>query len=307
MTGDKPNPRSLGYEEFPKGVSSGRGALSETYKLDPHPFLSGKTALVTGGAIGVGRGVSLELARRGVTVGIHFYNEVESAEQTARLIKDIGGKAALFKADFSAADGTSLLTEEALRSFSKIDILVNNAGITANAPFFEVTPGFFDRLVNVNLRSMYFLTQSIAAHMKQLGGGTIINLSSLHADFAMNEHSVYAMTKAAVKAFTRNTALELAPHGIRMNAIAPGWCFGENHLRLLGNESRSEAAANIPAGYISNPITVGRLATQLCLPELDYFLGQTLVFDGGMSAVMANTPRFSTPLKERWGSWYIEE
>ncbi len=296
-----------GYENFPEGVGSASDRKGEPFRLCEHPQLRGKRALVTGAGIGVGRGIALELARQGAEVALHYYNEADTSESAKALIEGAGGKCFLAQADFSDPTEPGALWDVVEKRFGGLDILVNNAGITANAPFLDVSPEMFDRLMNVNMRAMYFLTQRAAASMMKSGGGTIVNLSSLHAEFSMNEHSVYAMSKAAVTAFTRNIALELAPHHIRVNAIAPGWCFGENHQRLLGDESRAVDAANTPAGYLSTPRDVGRLVAHLCHPDLDYFVGQTLVFDGGLSAILPTTGRFSTPISRRWGSWYLEE
>ena len=304
QTSERPTP---GYERFPEGVASGPHA-PETFTRSATPLLAGRRALVTGGALGVGRGIALELAREGAEIAIHYYNEQEAAEDTQRLIEGSGGRAYLFSADFSSAiEPRQPLAAAVHQALGGIDILVNNAGVTANVPFREVMPEFFDHLMTVNLRSMYFLTQAVSKTMCEQGGGVIINLCSLHAAYAMNEHSVYAMTKAAVQAFTRNVALELAPHNIRVNAITPGWCFGENHHQVLGGGSRQHDAAAIPAGYISTPYTIGRLAVHLCCPDFDYFVGQTLTCDGGMSAAMPLSGPFDAPQQTRWGLRYVPE
>jgi NAD(P)-dependent dehydrogenase (short-subunit alcohol dehydrogenase family) len=292
---------------LPEGVSSGLDSSFDTFSLSSRPLLAGKRALVTGAGIGIGRGVAFELAREGAEVGIHYFNELEGAEGTKRIIEQRGGKAHLFQADLSTNDGHAQLVNQAAERLGAIDILVNNTGITSNVPFLETPPDFYDRLMRVNLRSLYFVTQSVAKIMKKAGGGTIVNLASLHASFAINEFSVYAMTKAAIVAFTRNVALELAPCNIRMNAVAPGWCFGETHLKALGAESRAEDAAKTPAGHVSNPTTIGRLIVQLCGSDLRYFLGQTLVCDGGLSAVMPTTGPFNEPQTMKWGAHYMQE
>src|SRR5262249_30660547 len=173
-----------------------------------------------------------------------------------------------------------------------VHVLVNNAGITMNLPFEQVTVEQFDTLYNVNIRAMFFLTQAVLPSLRAAGQGVVINLASIHAFLGMTEHTVYAGTKGAIAAFTRVLALELGPKGIRVNAIAPGWILVENHLKTLAHFDEAESAATIPAGIIGKPRDVGRLAIFLASDDGRYFTGQTLLFDGGQSAIMPLTGDF---------------
>jgi len=185
-------------------------------------------------------------------------------------------------------------------------VLVNNAGITANIPFDEITPEIFDRLFQVNVRAQFFLTQAVLPAMVDTGKGIVINLTSIHAYSALTEHAIYAATKAAIVSYTRVAALELIQKGIRMNAIAPGWIFVENHRTTLGDDFDIEAAGrNIPTGFIGTPEDVGSLAIYLASDESRYIVGQTIVCDGGQTLVMPLTGDFRGRRSEQWGKRYL--
>ncbi|MBA3710628.1 MAG: SDR family oxidoreductase, partial [Planctomycetes bacterium] len=186
-----------------------------------------------------------------------------------------------------------------------IDILVNNAGITATCPFAEVTDTLFDTLFAVNVKAMYFMTQRIAQGMAAIGGGVVVNLASLHAWFGVREHSLYAATKGAIVSLTSQLAVELAPLGIRVNAVAPGTCVGENQ-RAADPTHAGVDAPHLPAGYYSVPADVGRLVVFLAGPQADYFVGQTLRFDGGYSVLFPTMPDFRVPLPARQGGRYLD-
>ena len=131
-------------------------------------------------------------------------------------------KVAAMHADFGDVGEAMRMAEEAIAFLGGIDVLVNNAGITLNRPFEQVTPEQFDTVYHVNIRAMYFVTQAAVKNMIPRGGGTVINVSSIHAYEGYQEHTVYAGTKGAIVAFTRCLAIEMAPKGVRVNAIAPG-------------------------------------------------------------------------------------
>jgi NAD(P)-dependent dehydrogenase (short-subunit alcohol dehydrogenase family) len=268
--------------------------------------LRGKRVLVTGAGTGIGRGVALECAREGASVALHYAHSDAGARAAVEDIRQAGGRAAAFQADLRDLDQLQRLAGDALDFLGGIDVLVNNAGITMNKPFFEVTPAQFDTLYGVNIRAMFFLTQAVAGRMVAQGKGAVINLSSVHAYTGMTEHTVYAGTKAAIVAFTRVLALELAPKGVRVNAIAPGWVLVENHLKVLGEFDRTEAGRTIPAGFIGAPSDIGRVAVFLASDESRYLVGQTLVVDGGQTSIMPLTGDFRDKRKEQWGQGYVE-
>ncbi len=268
--------------------------------------MEGKRALVTGSGTGIGRGVALEFAREGAAVVLHYAHSEAGARTAVDEIRRAGGKAEVFQADLADIDQVRELAAQSIDFLGGIDVLVNNAGITMNKPFAQVTPEQFDTLFNVNIRGMFFLTQAAVPGMIEQEQGAVINLTSVHAFAGMTEHTVYAGTKAAIVGFTRVLALELAPKGVRVNAIAPGWILVENHLKVLGEDFDGQKAAGaIPAGILGAPNDIGQLAIFLASPESRYIIGQTLVIDGGQLAIMPLSGDFRQPRQEQWGQGYV--
>ena len=268
--------------------------------------MEGKRVLVTGAGTGIGRGVAQAFAREGASVALHYAHSEAGARTAVDEIRGAGGQAEMFKADLADIDRVRGLAAQATDFLGGVDVLVNNAGITMNKPFEQVTSEQFDTLFHVNIRGMFFLTQSVVPGMIEQGQGAVINLTSVHAFAGMTEHTVYASTKAAIVGFTRVLALELAPKGVRVNAIAPGWILVENHLKVLGDDfDEREAAGTMPTGVIGAPNDIGRLAIFLASEEGHYIIGQTLVIDGGQLAIMPLTGDFREPRQEQWGQGYV--
>jgi NAD(P)-dependent dehydrogenase (short-subunit alcohol dehydrogenase family) len=184
--------------------------------------MKGKKVLVTGSGTGLGREIALQFGREGADVVLHYAHNHEGAASAVKEIEHGGGKATSFKANLANVDEAISLAKQAIDFLGGIDVLVNNAGITMTLEFEKVTPEQYDTLYNVNVRSQFFILQTILPSMLSRGGGAIINLSSVHGLRASKGHSVYAGTKGAIIAYTRQLAVELAPQGIRVNAIAPG-------------------------------------------------------------------------------------
>ncbi|MBM3264284.1 MAG: 3-oxoacyl-ACP reductase FabG [candidate division Zixibacteria bacterium] len=268
--------------------------------------LQGKRAVVTGAGTGIGRGIALEFAREGAQVVLHYAHSATGAESAVEEIRRIGGRAVALHADLQDIDAIGRLADEAQTFLGGVDLLVNNAGITMNKPFFETTPEQFDTLYGVNIRGMFFLTQHLARGMVERRSGAVVNLSSVHASTGMTEHTVYAGTKAAIVAFTRVLALELSPAGVRVNAIAPGWVLVENHIKVLGDFDQQTAGKTIPAGFIGAASDIGRVAVFLASEESRYLIGQTLIVDGGQTAIMPLSGDFKEKRKEQWGQGYVK-
>ena len=267
--------------------------------------MEGKRVLVTGSGTGIGRGVALEFACEGAAVVLHYAHSEAGATSAVDEIRSAGGTAEVFQADLADVEQVQGLASQAIEFLGGLDVLVNNAGITMNKPFLEVTPEQFDTLYNVNIRGMYFLTQAAVPTMIEQGSGAVINLTSVHAFAGMTEHTIYAGTKAAIVGFTRVLALELATKGVRVNAIAPGWILVENHLKVLDEFDQQSAGTTIPAGVIGAPHDIGKLALFLASEESRYIVGQTLVIDGGMLAIMPLSGDFREPRQEQWGQGYV--
>ena len=266
--------------------------------------MHGKRVLITGAGTGIGRGVALELARRGCRVAVHYSHSAAGAEAAVAEIAAHGGQARSFAADFRHVEQVQGLAAPVLDYLGGLDVLVNNAGITANVPFEKVTPEQYDTLYAVNIRAMFFLTQALVSALEK-ARGCVVNITSIHAYEGLREHTVYAGTKGAIVAFTRTLAVELAPRGIRVNGLAPGCVHVENYSRALPGFAPEDFGRNIPAGFCGTPADIGRVVAFLASDDARYILGQTLVVDGGTISWMPFHDGFAGPLASKFGSGYV--
>jgi NAD(P)-dependent dehydrogenase (short-subunit alcohol dehydrogenase family) len=255
--------------------------------MKENPFsLEGKVSMITGGSRGLGFGYARALAAAGSDLVLFSLEDDELQDAQRVITKETGKKVMIMQGDVALPEDRDRLVEEALKTFSGIDILINNAGDNCRKSFLEVSPEEFDRVVDVNFKAVYFLTQKIAKHMVDRGkGGKIINISSLTSILGLAKLSIYGGTKGAVFSLTKALAVELAPYGIRVNAIAPGYYrtkFTEGAFqdpeRLAMIESR------IPLGRTGEPEDVSSLAVFLASPASDYFTGTVTFADGGWTA-----------------------
>jgi len=262
--------------------------------VDGPKRMQGKRVLVSGAGTGIGKGVALEFAREGAAVVLHYArDDDEDAAGPAEAINRAGGRARAIRADFNRLEDVRRLGAEAVDFLGGLDVLVNNSGVTVTLPIEEVTPELYDTVYNVNIRGMFFLTQAVLPALVRQGGA-VINLASIHAFTGLVDHSVYAGTKGAVVAFTRELGLELIPKKVRVNAIAPGWILVEKHVKAMPPSFDMEAAARlIPAGFIGTPADVGRLAIFLASEDSRYIVGQTIVLDGGQSSIQPLADRIT--------------
>jgi len=265
--------------------------------------MDGKRVLVTGSGTGIGREIALEFARRGSAVALHYSHSGEGATSAVEEIRRSGGRAEAFAADFNHVAEARKLAAAALEFLGGLDVLVNNAGVTMNLPIEKVTGEQFDTLYRVNVRAPFFLTQALVGPLAETRGA-VINLSSIHALSGMPFHSVYAGTKGAIIACTRELAIELAPRGIRVNCIAPGAVPVESHRGLVPVDP-DELGGGIPAGFAGSPLDVARLAVFLAGEDARYILGQTIVIDGGTTSWMSFGRGFRHPSDAPFGRGYV--
>ena len=197
------------------------------------------------------------------------------------------------------------LGQQAIDFLGGMDCLINNSGITMNKPFLRVTPEQFDVLYHVNVRAQFFLTQRIVEQMLGHGGGTIVNMTSVHALQGAPEHTVYAGTKGAIMAYTRTLAVELAHKGIRVNAIAPGWITVENYYKAIPDFNEDSARDALPVGRAGRPLDIAKLAVFLCSDDAEFLIGQTIVADGGTVSLMSLFTDFKSESKSRFGTGYV--
>ena len=271
--------------------------------------LAGKRALVTGAGTGIGREIALEFARQGADVVLHYSHSDAGARSAVSEIESIGRKAGALKADFNSLEEVLRMGQDTIAFLGGIDCLVNNSGITMNKPFFEVTPEQFDVLYHVNIRAQYFLTQLAAKDMLTHGGGAVCNITSIHGLQGAPEHSVYAGTKGAIIATTRTLSVELAHRGIRVNAIAPGWVTVDNYYKAIpgfNEKDAAEAARNaVPVARAGKPLDIARLAVFLCSDAAEFIIGQTIVADGGTTALMSLISDFRNRSTSKFGTGYV--
>jgi len=271
--------------------------------------LAGKKALITGAGTGIGREIALEFARQGADVVLHYAHSDAGVRTAVSEITAMGRKATAFQADFQAVSQVQALADQTLGFLGRIHCLVNNAGITFNKSFFKVTPEQFDTVFQVNIRAQFFLTQRVAQHMIEQGGGAVCNLTSIHGVAGARDHSVYAGTKGAIIAYTRTLAVELAHQGVRVNAIAPGWVNVENYFKAIPGfnlDAAAEAAHKaVPVGRAGTPLNIAKLAVFLCSDDAAFIVGQTIIADGGTTALMSLMPDFRAESTATFGKGYV--
>lgn len=269
----------------------------------------GKKVLVTGSGTGIGRGVALEFAREGADVALHYAHSDAGAKSAEAEILAMGRRATTIKANFEDVDDVLRLGAEAIDFLGGMDCLVNNSGITFNKPFVKITPQQYDTVFHVNIRAQFFLTQHVVGHMLEHGGGAVVNMTSIHGLQGAPEHAVYAATKGAIIAFTRTLGVELAHKGIRVNAIAPGWVMVENHQKIFPGYTEEgaleDAKDSVPLGRPGFPVDIAKLTLFLCSDDAQYIIGQTIVADGGTTALMSLISDFRNESSARCGLGYV--
>ena len=245
--------------------------------------LTGKVAIVTGCNTGLGQGMALGLAQAGCDiVGINVSEPGETAEKiiaTGRRFLDL-------RADLSSIQGITGLIEKAVSEFGHIDILVNNAGIIRREDAIEFSEKNWDDVMNLNIKSVFFMSQAVAKQFIAQGtGGKIINIASMLSYQGGIRVPSYTASKSAVMGVTRLLANEWAKHGINVNAIAPGYMATNNTQQLRADEARSEEIlSRIPAGRWGTPSDVMGPVVFLSSPASDYINGYTIAVDGGWLA-----------------------
>jgi 2-deoxy-D-gluconate 3-dehydrogenase len=244
--------------------------------------LYGKTALVTGATSGIGEAIAIGLAQAGATVGVNG-RATDRAAATCQQITDLGGQAIPLVADLTTVDACRQLVSDAHTTLGRIDILVNCAGMNRRKPAVTVTEEDWETILNVNLRSAYFLSQAVQPIMAAQGGGKIINIGSVTNTYALDGVTVYGATKAGLAQVTRTMAIEWAPDNIQVNMIAPG--FIQTPLTdagLFQNEQRRRwLAARTPLRRPGKPQDLLGAALLLASPASDYMTGTTVTVDGG--------------------------
>jgi glucose 1-dehydrogenase len=246
--------------------------------------LQGKVAIVTGASTGIGQGIAKRLGAEGAKIIVDYVGQPDGAEETARAIKDAGSDAAIVQDDVTIIDADRDLVEEAWSRFGSADILVNNAGMEEKSAFWDTTEADYDKVMAVNLRGAFFLSQAFVRRLRHAKKpGRIINISSVHEDMVFPGFATYCCSKGGLRMLMRDLSVELGPLGITVNNVAPGAIATPINKSLLESKPELDALlANIPLGRMGTPEDVAGLVAFLASDDAAYITGSTYVIDGGL-------------------------
>jgi NAD(P)-dependent dehydrogenase (short-subunit alcohol dehydrogenase family) len=245
---------------------------------------SGRVAVITGGGSGLGAGIARRFAEAGASVVVHYHTSTTGARALVRAIEAAGGKAVAVGGDLTQRAHVERLMDETLETFGRVDVLINNAGLYPESGLLEMSEADWDSVLAANLRSVFLCTQAAARRMIAQGdGGAIVNIASIEAANPQTGHSHYGAAKAAVVAHARAAAQELAPHGIRVNAVSPGLIWKEGIERAWPDGVR-RWHSRAPLQRMGMPEDVADACLFLASPGARWITGANLFVDGGVSA-----------------------
>jgi NAD(P)-dependent dehydrogenase (short-subunit alcohol dehydrogenase family) len=251
--------------------------------------LSGRTALVTGGGRGIGRHLAIGLAEAGADVFVAS-RKLASCEATAEAVRALGRRGVAHECDVARPEAIEDLVERVLSETPRLHILVNNAGVVWGAPTLDYPLEGWDKVFAVNVRGLWLLTQRVARHMRDAGGGSIVQVSSIsgmRGDWEQDQPAVaYNASKGAVLTLTKDLAVKLAPYGIRVNGIAPGPFLTDMMRHVSGDEETLRRFhARVPLGRSGGEDDIKGAVAFLASDAAAFVTGHTLVVDGGMRAL----------------------
>jgi 3-oxoacyl-[acyl-carrier protein] reductase len=247
--------------------------------------LEGRVALVTGGSRGIGRAACVLMGRLGARVAVNYVRDASAAQEAVAEIQTGGSQATAIQADVSDPAAAEALVVEAEARLGPLDVLVVNHGIWKHAPLAQMTPDQWSETVRVNLDGAYAVCRAAARGMVARGRGAMVLVASTAGQRGEAEYAHYAATKGALIAFTKSLASELAPHGIRVNAVAPGWVLTDMTRHVFEGPEGADASATIPLGRPARPEEIAGPIAFLASDLASYMYGEILAINGG--AVMA--------------------
>lgn len=243
-------------------------------------MLEGKTAIVTGGANGIGRGICIRLAEAGANIVVADV-AAEEGEETANLVRALGREAVFVKTDVSSEESVVSMVKAAVERFGTIHILVNDAGVVTKGKFTEITEAEWDRTIDINLKGTFLCSREVVKEMLKTGvRGKIVNVASIESEVAFKNQAHYAASKGGVAMLTKAMALDLAEHGINVNAVGPGTTDSRGML-AQNPEAMARYRSIIPLGRVGTPRDIANAVLFLASPEADWITGQILYVDGG--------------------------
>lgn len=259
--------------------------------------LENKVAIVAGGTKGIGLGIALEYVREGARVVLGGTTD-RNGETAIKEIEAAGGEGFFVNCDVSSLDDLDKIISQTVDRYGRLDIYVANAGINDadKTHYLDISPEQYDRIMNVNLRGMFFGGQKAAQQMIAQGnGGVIINMSSVNAYLALDSQFVYTVSKGGIQQLTKVQAVALAPHDIKVNAIAPG-PIETDLMRRVGSDKQlvDTILSRTPIGRIGTPQECGRLAVFLASEDSNFIFGQSIFIDGGRGFQAYPTPGYCT-------------
>jgi 3-oxoacyl-[acyl-carrier protein] reductase len=244
--------------------------------------LRGRVALVTGGSRGIGRATVHRFAELGASVVVNYVRDEQAAAAAVKEAEAKGVKALAVKADVSLLEEAERLVQITLEEFGRLDILVCNAGIWEGAPVEELSEELWDRVIKINLKGTWTICRAAVPYMKSLGGGRIVIVSSTAGQRGEANVSNYAASKGGQIAFTKSLATELAPHGITVNSVAPGWVDTEMNVEVFADETYRQAIEKtIPLGRVATADDIARPIVFLCTDWARHITGEVLNVNGG--------------------------
>lgn len=245
--------------------------------------LSGKIAIVTGSGKGIGKALALGLAEAGAKVVVSARTSAD-IEATAEDIRALGGESLPVPTDVRNSEQVEVMLQKTLEKFSRVDILVNNAGGSFNVPPLDMSENAWDSIIRENLKSVFLCSSAVGKTMKEQKSGSIINISSIAAIKSYLPNAAYGAAKAGIVNLTKTMAVDMAPYGVRVNAIAPGYIETPGIAALLEQapDVRQQMQNQIPAQRLGKPDDITGAVVFLASDASDYVVGDTIIIDGGL-------------------------